>query len=224
MESLSLTTLAAIAVGIVLYGWHQQKQRTMGMRSLARRLGMTFVEKPPVSITLNASRFGLFDEGTDGKVRNHMTVRRNGRTVSVFDFAYTVWTGKQKITYRQTVTHIHAPDANLPAFTLRPEHMLHRIGGIVGYQDIDVHDDPAFSEAYLLRGDNEERIRARFTAPVRDFYTSNRGFCTQASGSDLILWRDRHTVPTGQIVDFIQSANLVVGRLAGASRPRGAGA
>ncbi|MBB4635112.1 hypothetical protein [Longimicrobium terrae] len=205
--------LAAAGIGaIIRYSIQARKKRAAEMGGLAQRLGMSFQENPPLSIIPDGKRFELFNQGTGRDLRDHMALQKDGRRVSVFDYAFTIHAGKSHVTHRQTVVHIHAPGLNLPAFTLRPEHALHRLGGVFGYQDIDVDGDPVFSDAYLLRGVEEDLIRGCFSAPVREFFVANPGLCAEGSGADLMVWRHSATLPAQQIQPFMESAYVLMGR------------
>jgi hypothetical protein len=206
--------LAAAGIGaIIRYSIQARKKRTAEMGGVAQRLGMSFQEHPPLTIIPDVKRFELFNQGTGRDVRDHMAVHKDGRRVSVFDYAYVIHAGKSHVTHRQTVVHIHAPGLTLPAFTLRPEHALHRLGGMFGYQDIDVDGDPAFSDAYLLRGVEEELIRGCFSAPVREFFVANAELCAEGNGADLMVWRHSRTLQPQQVQPFMESAYVLMGRL-----------
>lgn len=213
--------LAAAGIGaIVRYSIQARRKRTAEMGAVAQRLGMTFQENPPLSIIPDVKRFELFNQGTRCDVRNHMMVQKDGRRISVFDYAFTIHAGKSHVTHRQTVVHIHAPGLALPAFTLRPEHALHRLGGIFGYQDIDIDGDSAFSDAYLLRGVEEELIRGCFSASVREFFVANPDLCAEGSGADLMVWRASKPLQAQQVQPFMESAYVLMGRFLNASGQR----
>ncbi|MFA4947427.1 MAG: hypothetical protein WC674_02830, partial [Candidatus Krumholzibacteriia bacterium] len=83
---------------------------------------------------------------------------------------------------------------NLPAFTMRPENVFHKLGSMMGYQDIDFESNPVFSKKYLLRGPDDAAIRNAFTSRVLMFFESEPGLCVEADGRKLIVYR--HSVRT----------------------------
>lgn len=214
-----ILTLAGCAAAI-RYSIQARRKRVAEMGALAQRLGMSYQENPPLSIFPDAKRFELFSQGTGRDIRDHMALLKDGRRVSVFEYSYVIHAGKSHVTHRQTVVHIHAPGLNLPAFTLRPEHALHRLGTFFGYQDIDVDGDPAFSDAYLLRGEQEDLIRACFSTPVREFFVTNSGLCAEGGGAELLVWRPSTTLPAQQIQPFMESAYVLMGRFLNSSGQR----
>ncbi|HEX8392944.1 MAG TPA: hypothetical protein VF665_11350 [Longimicrobium sp.] len=201
--------------GMVFYAHQARKKRTEAMSAVAERLGLAFQPHPPVSIIPDARRFELFSAGHGRDIRNFMSLQKDGRTVCVFDYTYVTGAGKTQSAHAQTVVHVRCPGLNLPAFTLRPEHALHRLGGIFGYQDIDFDTDPQFSDAYLLRGTDEDAIRAAFTAPVLEFYDAHPKSCTEGNGAELLLWRDMKILEPNEIQALMQTADTLVNRFLG---------
>jgi hypothetical protein len=189
MSFLFIAAIAVAIAGAAYFAAQHEKQRTAGLQVLAERLGWAFHPSPSLTVLPGSSRFELFTTGRGQAVRNHAVGERNGRPVAVFDFSYVTGSGKSRKVWRQTVVHLQLPGVALPAFVLRPEHVFHKIGGMFGYQDIDVEGDPEFSRLYLVRGADEAGIRALFDGDVRDFYHRHPKACTEAAGGDLFFWR-----------------------------------
>ena len=214
---MSFLFIAAIVVtigGVGYWATQQEKKRALALQALAERLGWTYHPAPFITIIHGPSRFELFTSGRSQEIRNHAAGEMGGRPVSVFDFSYVTGAGKSRTVWRQTVVHVQLPGMELPAFALRPEHALHRIGGLFGYQDIDLEADPDFSRRYLLRGEDEAGIRALFDADVRDFYDRNPKSCTEAAGADLFYWRTGKLVKPEEIDALLESAVDLAGRFA----------
>lgn len=213
-------TFVAVIVVAAVFGigayWavQQEKKRTQALQALAERLGWAFQPCPPLVVVGHPSRWELFTSGRRQQLRNYAAGERDGRQVSVFDYTYVTGAGRSQHVWRQTVVHVRVPGLELPAFVVRPEHVFHKLGGMFGYQDIDVEGDPAFSGQYLLRGADEVTIRALFDADVRDFYGRNPRCCTEAAGADLFLWR-AGTVPRPlDVPPLVEAALDLAGRLA----------
>lgn len=213
------TFVTVIAVAVVFAGgafWvtRQEKKRTLALQALAERLGWTFQPHPHLAVVGHPSRWELFTSGRRQQVHNYAAGERDGRQVSVFDYEYVTGAGKSQHVWRQTVVHVRAPGMELPAFVVRPEHVFHKLGGMFGYQDIDVQNDPAFSGRYLLRGADEAAIRALFDPDVRDFYDRNPKSCTEARGGDLFFWRAGKVPRPADVPALIDGAMDLAGRLA----------
>ena len=69
---------------------------------------------------------------------------KNGFSLQVFDYKYTVGGGRSSHTYNQTVAYIKDMKVSLPFFTLGPENFFHKVGSVFGYKDIDFSSHPLF--------------------------------------------------------------------------------
>lgn len=218
----AITGIATLIGGIVYAAWNHQKKRTLALQELAERLGWSFQPKPDLDAVTGYGRLQLFSQGRRQQVRNHLAGEREGRQVAVFDYSYVTGGGNSQATWHQTVVHVHVPEQDLPAFALRPEHVLHKIGAMFGYQDIDIENDPVFSGQYLLRGTDEAAIRALFDADVRDFFDRNPRSSAEAAGPDVFFWRTQKLAKPGD-VDLLMDAGIELARRLArhAALPRG---
>lgn len=224
-------TLIGVAAFIALLGaagyWatQQEKKRTLAMRGAAERLGWRFTETADSGIIPGLERFELFSQGRNREIRNFIAGEKDGHPAAVFDYQYVIGGGKSQQTWRQTVFHVHSPRLGFPRFAVRPEHVFHKIGGLFGYQDIDLQGYPEFSGRYLLRGADEPAIRAVFDSGVVEFYEKNPRSCTEAEGPRLFFWRAGKLVNAEEIPSFIDQGMALVSRCAsGAAAPGGASA
>ena len=87
---------------------------------------------------------------------------------------------------------------DVPHFYLRPERaLLDAIGSLLGGQDIDFSQDAAFSDAYVLQGDDEAGIRELFDADVRSYFAQRvaDSFHFEARGNTLAFRTNRRRDP-----------------------------
>lgn len=216
---LAVAAFAAVFAGGAYWSIQREKKRTLALSVLAARLGWTLQPDAPLTVVPGPSRFELFTSGRRQHIRNYAGGTRDGRAVAVFDYSYVTGAGKSQTTWQQTVVHVRAPGLALPAFVLRPEHVVHKIGGMFGYQDIDVENDPAFSGQYLLRGEGEAAIRALFDADVRDFYDRHPKSCTEALGADLFFWRTSRLANPEDVPALMDAALDLAARLGRGAPP-----
>ena len=80
-------------------------------------------------------------------------------------------------------------DVALPRFCCTPEGFWDRLAQRFGRQDFDFPEDPAFSDAYQLQGDDEAAVRAAFTAEVRRHLLANPRQHVAGAGRALFWWR-----------------------------------
>jgi hypothetical protein len=182
---LILGGIVAFTGAIVYYAQVQQKKRTLEMSTLASGMGWGFEEAPTLPPVLR--QLEPFKSGHSHRVRNRISRTSQDQPVAVFDFFYTTGGGKSAKHHRQTVAHVPL-ERNLPQFSVRAEHLGHRILGALGMQDIDFPEYPAFSQRYLLRGPDEIALRHAFRRSVIEYFEGHTGLSASCSGPDLFLW------------------------------------
>lgn len=169
MEVMDIWVLYLIVAVLVLmflfflFSRHLENKRSKALQQTASSLGFSFEENP--TYDYEALDLILFHTGRPEKLYNLMRGKKGFLPLEIFDYNYTVGAGKHSLTYRQTVV-LATLDKNLPEFTLGPEGFFHKVGELLGYNDIDFDQHPTFSKSYLLRGDDETTIRTLFTPKV----------------------------------------------------------
>ena len=167
---------------------HLRVPRPERMRSLAKELGMVFEPRPALSGMPELQRFELFTQGEDRELRNLMRAERDGVRLAVFDYAFTRGGSGSSARWRHTVAHVHDPALRLPAFVLRPENVMHRVGERF-FPDIDLTDAPEFSQAFLLQGMDDGAIRRAFGPEARGVLAGEPKAWAEGEGADLFVWR-----------------------------------
>lgn len=137
------------------------KKRTQGMQAFAQENGLDFAGDDAARATKEPT--ALFDRGSSRRFRNIMNGKWSGLETSVFDYQYTINTGKSSTTIVQTVAAF-VQQLPLPWFQLHPEGFMDRVSEVFVHRDIDFESNPEFSRRYLLRGKDkdEDAVRALF--------------------------------------------------------------
>ncbi len=166
--------IAGGIIGIVLM---VEKKRTAAWETIAGRLGAQFTPKGSDEHTLFP--FQLFNSGTSRKMKNHMKWESEGVTVHLADYQYTVrtYTGRSNTskTYKQTICILEKQGLDLPrTFMRRQVAFLDWMGNKFGAQDINFEEDPEFSKAFVLKGD-ETRTPQIVGPEMRQHLLRNRG-------------------------------------------------
>ena len=108
----------------------------------------------------------------------------------------------------QSVICFQSPQLNLPKFQLCPEYFFHKIGSKLGSQDIDFESHPTaaeFSKKYLLRGKDEQTIRALFTDTVLTFFAAHPDkVCVEGSDDQLIWYQPGKIIEPEDIPAFMK--------------------
>lgn len=209
---------ALLVAGVLVLARAPDARRTRALQALARRMGWSFHARPALDAVPDRERFGLFTVRMPQRMRGHLSGQVGDVHVAVFDLEHTRGGTDRPQGAEQTVVHVFAPGLDLPAFSLRPETVRHRMGDRIGGGDIDLDSDPRFSHAYLLRGPDEEAIREAFSGKVRDVYHRHPDSSTDAHGSDLLFWRRGRVAAPEEIPALVQAALDLAAQLGRASR------
>jgi hypothetical protein len=190
MITLLVVLAGGAAVGAIVVAHRAREQRTAAMRAAAARLGWDYRAEVPFPTIPDLDRFELFTQGRRRKLTNVLTSPGGDPRAVVFDYVYVTGGGNSRRSHRQTVFYGVSDALALPTFSLRPQHFFHGIAKAFGYQDIDLERRPLFSEMFLLRGDDERRVRGVFeAATVVEFFESRQGVCAAGSGREVLYWR-----------------------------------
>ena len=162
--------IIGLITAIFIYTSKKEKERTLAMQQTAQMMGFAFAPVAQLQMIPYFSQFNLFNQGHSKAIKNMMYGQVNGTKAAVFDYRYTVGSGKNSHTYNQTVLYFETPRLQLPMFTLSPENFMHKFISALGYQDIDFNTRPEFSRRYLLRGPDEQAIRRAFADHILAFY------------------------------------------------------
>lgn len=193
-----------------------KQQRIASMKRVAYDLDTKFQEKDEWGLIGLLKGFKLFRRGMRKKVTNilHKQETMLQMETRVFDYAYTISTGKSSRTFQQTVFFVESKSLGLPEFLMKPENFFHKIGTFLGMQDIDFEEYPEFSDQYLLKGEDEDYIRATMTDPVLKFFTVEKNWTLEGVNYYLVLYQNNVLLPANRIKRFyhkgIEIADLLI--------------
>lgn len=119
----------------------------------------------------------------------------------IFDFVYTPKSqNKSTATGQATLRSvlIKLKDRELFTFELFPENIFEKIKQAFGVADIDFDEYKQFSKMYVLKGDDETRVRNTFSQPLIRKLESTKGMCIEARKSCLLIYNLNH----GEFADY----------------------
>lgn len=214
-QYLFLALFAAIAVACFAVSHFLTKRRREAMSREAAKLGFEYHGEKSIRAE-PFTGFKLFNTGRGRNFDNVMKGEHGGARTVLFDYRYTVGGGRHSTTYRQTVGAFKVRGGLLPSFAMRPESVFHKIGSLLGYQDIDFEQNPGFSKRYLLRGEDERAIREAFSRDTLVHFEDRPGWCVEAGGDWLVVYRSGKRVDPEGLREFLDEAS----RAAAVFRPR----
>lgn len=203
MALLPFVGFLALVIGLIVWSHRQDQKRTADLQGVAGQLALPFYPQGDPTLVTALAQFQLFSQGHARKTNNMLHGQTDDVELGIFDYKYTVGGGKSSSTCRQSVVAFRSPLLRLPDFVLRPESVFHRIGKVFGYQDIDFESHPGFSQAFILRGSDELRIREFFSAEVLSFFEGIPGISVEGGGDRLIFYRSRVRVEPVKIRSFM---------------------
>ena len=208
--AIPLVIIGLILIGLlILRAQKLSEQRLKKLKDFAEQMGMEFSAKGDSALLESLSAFDLFSQ-SGVKITNvlHGDSEQLGYgedfEVRILEHIYS--SGESTIS--QTVICFRSPQLSLPDFSMRPEHFFHKIGSVLGYQDIDFESHPTaveFSKKYLLRGKDEQKIRALFTDKVLTFLTAHPDkVCVEGSRDQLIWYQPGKIIEPEDIPAFMK--------------------
>ena len=147
------------------------------------------------------ARFGhlkTFKKGNSKQITNAIIGAVGEMEIAVGDYEYTTSRNNRAHTHYQTICLLQSQELRLPHCFLRPEGRLFDfLGGLLGGPDFDFDEDPAFSSAYVLQGDNEAAVRNLFDADTRQWFVARRkeNFHFEADHGILLFHMGRRVKP-----------------------------
>lgn len=202
--------LAAVMAAVVVLARRGERRRSEALRSTAAMLGFTL---EPESQTPEDARFdpalSSLRRGRSSKIRNLMRGREIDGDVAVFDYRYTVSTGKSSHTVEQTVAGFRRHTFRLPSFRLQPENVFDRVAQVFGQQDIDIDSNPEFSNAYRLSGAEPDQVRSLFERQAASYLSSAPGWTVEGSGEWLLVFRAGVRVKPEQYSAFLEDTRRI---------------
>jgi hypothetical protein len=166
------------------------------LEQVARSLGMSFSAELPEGIRsrLLQAGFELFQR-SGARFYNSMFKRLNdGTEIAIFDYSWKASRRRRRRREREyyfSVFWAYCEDLRLPHFRLHPEvPLFHDVAKAFGMQDINFENHPDFSRRYLLRGEDEAKIRLRFHPSFLNFLEQHPPCYAEGFGPQLVIWRD----------------------------------
>ncbi|HFA51243.1 MAG TPA: hypothetical protein ENJ95_19700 [Bacteroidetes bacterium] len=173
----------------------QKRNRTAELAQVAKELGMEFSVKDEWGLIALLRDFELFQKGGRRRITNIMS-KETGlmeEKINICDYQFTISTGKSAHTYYQTFFFMQSKELGLPEMLIYPEKFFHKIGSLLGMQDIDFEEWPEFSSKFLVQGD-EWGVRRLMDEGITKFFLSQKNWCLESIGFYLVFYRKKALV------------------------------
>ncbi|MDD3145737.1 MAG: hypothetical protein PHD82_00425 [Candidatus Riflebacteria bacterium] len=177
-----LTIISILIAWIFFQSREREQERTENFKKMAEKNGYSYKETSPGFIR-RLRRFKFFSQGQNRRVANVITGNFGDFEFKVADYSFATGFSHSAQAHFYTICLIHDHTMNLPHFFLRHEdNPYDYLGKLFGGQDINFAEDPAFSEAFVLQGDDEIDLKYLFNAKTRKIMMKYAGSCSQLEG------------------------------------------
>lgn len=211
IASLMAGGLVILFAGLIWFGVQSERKRVQELKKLGARNGYQWADSGSLQTLGLHGNLPLFQKGWGQRAKYILTGRDGVRKLRIFEHQYTVrdYRDKKRSDTKvniQTVICFTSAQDKWPQFRMTPENFLHKIGAVVGIQDIDFDNQPAFSGLYNLQGEHESEVRKCFTPEVLEFFGSRPGVTVEASEGTIVFYAFRRRMDAEQIEGFLQDA------------------
>lgn len=187
--------IAALIAGAIFYSMHLEKKRKEDLAKAAEELGLTFMPEGSDALYGRLGHFNLFNQGRDRKMKNLVQGDAGDVKLAIFDYQYTTGSGKHQHTFKTTIVTIESAAITCPQFSLRPENLLDKVGGLLGFQDIDFESHPKFSSLFVLKSSDEQGTREFFKPAMLEYFENQPGINVEAERGVMFFYRGSRSKP-----------------------------
>lgn len=180
------------------------ESRSQQLAEVAYRLGVDFTPEDEWRFMNLLTDFKIFKRGHRRSITNIFRSRDEflETDLRIFDYQYTISSGKSHHRYRQTVFFADSRKLGLPEFRMKPENFFHKIGSLLGFEDINFENYPEFSNQYYLKSTDEEYLRATMHDGILRFFSKEKGWRLEGINYYLIFYRHNVLMPPEKIKQF----------------------
>lgn len=189
----AFAAFAALIVIAIIFSIRAERKRREALWQLALGMGLDFYVDDPFDIDSRTDWREAFSQGHSRRVSNVISGRIDDCDLKACDFHYKTGSGKNESSHSVSAVLL---DTGLlfPTLTIRPETILDRIAGVVGYDDIDFESDE-FSRKFFVRSQDKRFAYGIVHAKTMEFLLADPRWCLRLSWQSLILHADRILTP-----------------------------
>jgi hypothetical protein len=193
-ESGLIVTLAisGIAIVVVILRLLAAHRRRKTLAEFAIREGFEFIPDPG-PLHEKYAAFEPFETGRGWKSTN-LLHRRAGKTRwEMFDYKYSTGSGKNRRTHYRGIVAANV-EIDFPQLAIRPEGLLDRLAGVVGFDDIDF-ESAEFSRRYFVKSSDRKAAYDIIHPRMMEFLLAQPDAHWQVLGTSVVLAHSRHYEP-----------------------------
>ena len=182
-----------VIIAVAILSAYLKRKRQEALVALAGRLGLRFSKDDLPGV---GSRYGYFSPLQQGDNRyafNVLDGEYRGRPLCCFEFHYETHSTDSK-GHRTTTDHylscaVVPLGAGFPRLVIRPESILDKLAGAIGFDDIDF-ESAEFSRRFFVKSENKKFAYDILHARAMEYLMNDveRGFAFELAGSAILLY------------------------------------
>jgi hypothetical protein len=204
---LMIVGVVAFIAFLIWLVWYLDKRRREAWMAAANDLGLQYSRRDD-SIMTTFAGFKLFGFGRRRRTKDILKGKVREGEVVMGDYQYVTGHGKHQQLHKQTLCILKSPSFHLPhCFLRKQQRFFDFMGKLFGGKDIDFEDDPEFSKAFVLQGEDEIAVRTAYHPGVRGHFMRYKGtsFTFEAFG-DTFLIHNSKTIKPQNARDLLNQA------------------
>lgn len=184
-----------VVLGVVIGSIVAAKRRTEAIKQLADSLGLEFKQQSSVDELAMFAQIAYFSRGRSHQILNHLSGSTDVAAIHILDFQYTVGSGKNSASKRQTVVALVSDELQVPGFDLAPESIFSRFTEMFGVQDIDFESHPEFSNKFILQANDVDAVRRFLDRVLLDLFCQKPDIYLSVRPGFLCVYRPDQLAP-----------------------------
>lgn len=176
--------IAAIAAIVGIASYYANEKRRKELTAFAEANGLSF-DPDAGSVHTRYEHFDPFDRGHSRRSSNLISGAIGEIQWEMFDYRYTVGSGKNRRTYRCGIVAAMAPLA-FPFLRIRGESVFDKMAAIVGFDDIDFESEE-FSQRYHVKCEDRKAAYDLIHPQMMEYLLSLPSFGWQLLGPVILI-------------------------------------
>ena len=210
MQIFFIIAVAAIVIGLVLWGQQLAAKRRMALRNWAVARGLSFSGASDYSMENAYPFFSCLTKGDNRYAYNVIKGDYQGRPVCAFDYHYQTYSstpkGQRQTHHHQFSAVVPTTDVPLKPLSIRAETLFDKIGSFFGHEDINF-ESAEFSREFCVTSPDRRWAFDVLNQPSMEFLLAAPRFTLEFGGLFAMAYRDG----TFSVLDFEAALDVIVG-------------
>jgi len=203
MDSSVIPWIAVIFFIVLFAAYRYGKRRSEAFQRFARQRGLSFSGRVDINADEEFKDFLLFSDNSEKKLSNLIRGEMDGARVMMFDYRSTTGIGQSAGTRSQTVVIMQSGRFNPPVFEMYPKDIFRRALCALGKKGIDFPSRSGFSDAYVLKAEDENAVKKAFSDMVLSYFGKHKGLTVEVKSSRLLYYRNGRLIRPDEIPAFL---------------------